>query len=32
MVSDILNADNLDIDSYLKQKLSLRNRKTYFDI
>ena len=32
MVSDILNADNLDIDSYLKQKLGLRNRKTYFDI
>lgn len=31
MVSDVLNTDNLAIDSYLKEKLSLRNRRTYFD-
>ena len=31
MVSDVLNADNMLIDKYLKDKLTLRNRVTYFD-
>jgi len=31
MVSDVLNTDNIVIDSYLKEKLNLRNRKIYFD-
>ena len=31
MVSDVLNTDNIVIDSYLKEKLNLRNRKVYFD-
>lgn len=31
MVSDILNTDDIEIDSYLKEKLNLRNRKVYFE-
>ena len=31
MVSDVLNTDNVLIDDYLKQKMSLRNRKIYFE-
>ena len=31
MVSDVLNTDSIVIDSYLKEKLNLRNRKVYFD-
>ncbi len=31
MVSDILNADNLLIDDYFKDKLNGKNRKIYFD-
>ena len=31
MVSDILNADNLLIDDYFKDKLNDKNRKIYFD-
>ena len=31
MVSDVLNTDNVVIDSYLKEKLNLRNRKVYFE-
>ncbi len=30
MTSDILNTENIYIDSYLKEKLNLRNRNTYF--
>lgn len=30
MVSDVLNTDNGIIDSYLKQKLNLNDRKLYF--
>ena len=30
MVSDVLNADNILIDSYLKEKLNMRNRTVYF--
>lgn len=32
MVHDVLNTDNIVIDSYLKEKLNLRNRKVYFDV
>ena len=31
MTSDILNTENSIIDSYLKEKLNLRNRNIYFD-
>ncbi|HPF83602.1 MAG TPA: post-transcriptional regulator [Bacilli bacterium] len=31
MVSDVLNTDNILIDNYLKQKLSLNERKVYFE-
>ena len=31
MVSDVLNADNMLIDKYLKEKLTMRNRVTYFE-
>lgn len=31
MVSDVLNCDNELIDDYLKSKLNLRSRVTYFD-
>lgn len=31
MISDILNTDNIIIDSYLKEKLNLRNRSVYFN-
>ena len=31
MVSDILNTNDIEIDSYLKEKLNLRNRKVYFE-
>ncbi len=31
MTSDILNTDNIVIDSYLKEKLNLRNRNAYFE-
>lgn len=31
MISDILNTDNIIIDSYLKEKLNLRNRNIYFN-
>lgn len=31
MVSDVLNIDNILIDSYLKDKLNLRERKVYFE-
>ena len=31
MVSDVLNVDNMLIDKYLKEKLTLRNRVTYFE-
>lgn len=31
MSSDILNTDNSIIDSYLREKLTLKNRKVYFD-
>lgn len=31
MTSDILNTENIYIDSYLKEKLNLRNRNTYFN-
>lgn len=31
MVSDVLNADNILIDKYLKEKLNMRNRIAYFD-
>ena len=31
MISDILNTDNIIIDSYLKEKLNLRNRNVYFN-
>ena len=30
MVSDVLNADNILIDNYLKEKLNMRNRAVYF--
>ena len=32
IVSNILNTDDIEIDSYLKEKLNLRNRKVYFEI
>ena len=31
MVSDVLNVDDEKIDSYLKEKLNMRNRKVYFN-
>ena len=31
MVNDVLNADNILIDKYLKEKLTMRNRVTYFE-
>lgn len=31
MVSDVLSMDEVLIDDYLKQKLSLNNRKVYFE-
>jgi hypothetical protein len=31
MVSDILNTDDIVIDSYLKKKLNLKDRTVYFD-
>ena len=31
MVDDILNCDDIIIDSYLKTKLNMKNRKLYFD-
>ena len=31
MVDDILNCDDIIIDSYLKNKLNMKNRKLYFD-
>lgn len=31
MVNDVLNADNMLIDKYLKDKLNMRNRIVYFD-
>ena len=31
MVSDVLNTNDIEIDSYLKEKLNLRNRKVYFE-
>lgn len=31
MTTDILNTDDILIDSYLKQKLNLGNRKVYFE-
>lgn len=31
MVDDVLNCDSLYIDSYLKEKLNLKNRHVYFD-
>lgn len=31
MVSDVLNIDNVLIDSYLKDKLNLKDRKVYFE-
>lgn len=31
MVYDVLNAENILIDKYLKEKLNLRNRNVYFD-
>ena len=31
MVSDVLNIDNILIDSYLKDKLNSRDRKVYFE-
>lgn len=31
MVNDVLNADNMLIDKYLKEKLNMRNRVVYFD-
>lgn len=31
MVSDVLNSDNMLIDKYLKEKLSMRNRDIYFE-
>jgi len=31
MSSDILNTDDSIIDSYLREKLTLKNRKVYFD-
>ena len=31
MVSDILNADNVLIDDYFKEKINEKNRKIYFD-
>ncbi len=31
MVTDILNSDDLEIDTYLKEKLNLKNRNAYFE-
>ncbi|MEG0022165.1 MAG: post-transcriptional regulator [Bacilli bacterium] len=31
MVSDVLNADNILIDGYLKDKLNMTNRHIYFE-
>ena len=31
MVNDVLNADNILIDKYLKEKLNMRNRIVYFE-
>ncbi|MBQ2409133.1 MAG: hypothetical protein II309_06830 [Bacilli bacterium] len=31
MVSDVLNADNLSIDGYLKKKLNMTERHIYFE-
>ena len=31
MVDDILNCDDIVIDSYLKTKLNMKNRKLYFN-
>ena len=31
MVSDVLNADNLSIDGYLKKKLNMTERYIYFE-
>lgn len=31
MVSDILNVDNEEVDSYFKEKISNRGRKVYFE-
>ncbi len=31
MVSDVLNTENIDIDSYFKDKLKLRSRSVYFN-
>lgn len=32
MVSDILNVDNVLVDSYFKEMINEKNRKIYFDI
>lgn len=32
MVSDVLNVDDTTIDNYLKQKLNMKERQTYFGI
>lgn len=31
MVNDVLNADNMLIDKYLKEKLNMRDRNVYFN-
>ena len=31
MTNDILNTDDVIIDSYLRKKLNLKNRKVYFE-
>lgn len=31
MVDDVLNVEDVVIDSYLKEKLNMRNRNVYFD-
>lgn len=31
MVNDVLNADDMLIDKYLKEKLNMRNRVVYFE-
>lgn len=31
MVSDVLNSENIKIDRYVKNKMTMRNRNLYFD-
>lgn len=31
MVEDVLNSDDATIDTYLKEKLNLKNRRVYFE-